>query len=92
LTGDPIEAKVIGSVFGANRSSELPVLVGSVKTNLGHMEATSGIAGVMKAVLALEKGFIPPSLHFKNPNPAIDMKGWKLKVSPNRIGKRNQWH
>ena len=44
------------------------------------MEATSGLAGVIKAVLAFEKGFIPPSLHLKNPNPAIDMQGWRVKV------------
>ena len=45
------------------------------------MEATSGMAGVIKVVLAFEKGLIPPNLHFKNPNPAIDMKGWKVKVT-----------
>jgi acyl transferase domain-containing protein len=67
-------------VFGAGRSIENPVIVGSIKTNLGHMEAASGMAGVMKAVLALEKGVIPPNLNFEHPNPAIDMAAWRVTV------------
>jgi hypothetical protein len=58
------------------------VIVGSIKTNLGHLEAVSGLAGVMKAVLAIEKGVIPPNLNFQRPNPAIDMKAWNVTVSP----------
>jgi acyl transferase domain-containing protein len=58
-----------------------PVIVGSIKTNLGHLEAVSGLAGVMKAVLAIEKGVIPPNLNFATPNPAIDMKAWNVTVS-----------
>lgn len=46
------------------------------------MEATSGLAGVIKTVLAMEKGFIPPNLHFENPNPAIDMEQLRIKVIP----------
>jgi acyl transferase domain-containing protein len=57
------------------------VIVGSIKTNLGHLEAVSGLAGVMKAVLAIEKGIIPPNLNFARPNPAIDMKAWNVAVS-----------
>jgi acyl transferase domain-containing protein len=67
-------------VFGAGRSIENPVIVGSIKTNLGHMEAASGMAGVMKAVLALEKGVIPPNLNFELPNPVIDMAAWRVTV------------
>lgn len=78
--GDPIEANAIGQVFGAGRLSTSPVLVGSIKTNLGHTEATSGLAGVIKAVLALEKGLIPPNLNFENYNPAIDAKKLNVKV------------
>jgi Beta-ketoacyl synthase, C-terminal domain len=57
------------------------VLVGSLKTNVGHLESTSGIASVIKVVLALENGVIPPSLNFDTPNSAIDLIGWNLEVS-----------
>jgi acyl transferase domain-containing protein len=80
VAGDPIEASAIGQVFGAGRSHQSPVLVGSIKTNLGHTEASSGLAGVIKTVLALEKGLIPPNLNFETPNPAIDMKMLNIKV------------
>ncbi|QKX60887.1 uncharacterized protein TRUGW13939_08033 [Talaromyces rugulosus] len=78
--GDPIEATAIGRVFGVGRPQESPLLVGSIKPNLGHMEASSGLAGVIKAVLALEKGLIPPNQNFETYNPAIDPKKWKFKV------------
>lgn len=78
--GDPIEASAIGQVFGVGRPQDSPVIVGSIKTNLGHMEASSGLAGVIKAVLALEKGLIPPNLNFETYNPAIDTTKWKVKV------------
>jgi len=67
-------------MFGAGKSHQSPVLVGSIKTNLGHTEASSGLAGVIKTVLALEKGYIPPNLNFENANPAIDMKALNIKV------------
>lgn len=67
--GDPIEASVIGEVLGRRRSS--PLLVGSIKSNIGHLEPGSGLAGVLKALLALEHDLLPPSLHFKEPNPDI---------------------
>jgi acyl transferase domain-containing protein len=57
------------------------VIVGSIKTNIGHLEAVSGLAGVMKAVLAMENGLIPPNLNFERPNPAIDMEAWNITVS-----------
>ena len=81
ITGDPIEAKAISNLFGQGKAAAVPVLVGSIKTNLGHLEAVSGLAGVMKAVLAIEKGLIPPNLNFERPNPAIDMKAWNVMVS-----------
>lgn len=67
--GDPIELGALGAVF---RKRERPLWVGSVKTNLGHLEAAAGIAGLMKVVLMLQHGQIPPHLHFKTPNPHID--------------------
>ena len=68
--GDPIEIRALGAVFGATRAT--PLLVGSVKSNLAHLEAAAGIAGVIKTVLALQHGQIPPHLHFTTPNPYIE--------------------
>ncbi|KAF4889745.1 Highly reducing polyketide synthase azaB [Colletotrichum fructicola] len=79
-TGDPIEASAISRVFGKGRTADNPVLVGSIKTNLGHLEASSGIAGVVKAVMMLKHGIIPPSLNYKEANPKIDMAALKVSV------------
>ncbi|KAK4508763.1 hypothetical protein PRZ48_002502 [Zasmidium cellare] len=78
--GDPIEAEAISAVFARDRPPGDPVLVGSVKTIIGHTEATSGLAGVMKAVLVVEKGLIPPNANFERPNPAIDLDRLNVKV------------
>ncbi len=78
--GDPIEATALGEALCADRPADEPLLVGSVKTNLGHLETASGIAGLIKAVLALKHKQIPPSLHFQTPNPHIDFEGLKLRV------------
>ncbi len=75
--GDPIEMGAIGSVFG-QRSP--PLIVGSVKTNIGHLEAAAGIAGLIKAVLAMQHGEIPPHLHFEKPNPAISWDSLSVHV------------
>ncbi len=69
--GDPIEMQSLGQVFGPGRSQERPLYVGSVKTNLGHLEAAAGVAGLIKVVLSLKHGKIPPHLHFRQPNPHI---------------------
>nr|ATO58431.1 McyD [Phormidium sp. LP904e]QCQ67874.1 type I polyketide synthase [Phormidium sp. LP904c] len=69
--GDPIELESIAAVFG-KRSSNQPLVIGSVKTNLGHLEGAAGIAGLIKTVLALQNNKIPPHLHFKKPNPRFD--------------------
>ena len=69
--GDPVELGALGAVIGTARSPGSPVFVGSVKTNIGHTEGAAGIAGLIKAALALHHGVIPPSLHFREPNPAI---------------------
>jgi acyl transferase domain-containing protein len=69
--GDPIEIGSLGAVFGPGRAADAPLLVGSVKTNLGHLEAAAGIAGLIKVVLALEHGAIPQHLHLHRPNPHI---------------------
>jgi acyl transferase domain-containing protein/acyl carrier protein len=69
--GDPIEAQAAGAVLGAGREPSQPLLMGSVKTNIGHLEAAAGIAGVIKVILSLENELLPQHLHFQNPSPHI---------------------
>ena len=78
--GDPIEAGALGEVLGRARAERLPV--GSVKTNLGHLEAASGMAGLLKAMLVLERGAVPASLHCATPNPAIPFDALNLALVP----------
>jgi acyl transferase domain-containing protein/acyl carrier protein len=78
--GDPIEAKALGTVLGVERPPGRPCGLGSVKTNLGHLEAAAGIAGLIKVALALRHREIPPSLHFGNPNPHIPFTELPLRV------------
>jgi amino acid adenylation domain-containing protein len=80
-TGDPVEAAAIGRVFGAGRDPSKPCLIGSVKTNIGHLEAGAGIAGLIKTALALNHRAIPPSLHFHTPNPAIPFQQLGIRVA-----------
>ena len=79
--GDPIEIGSIQSAFKESRSKEDPLFVGAVKSNIGHLEATSGMAGLIKAVLTLEKGVIPGNIWFEKPNPQIVMKDSFIKVN-----------
>ncbi len=76
--GDPIEAHALADALCGNRSE--PLAIGSIKTNLGHLETAAGIAGLLKAMLVLKHGQIPPSLHFKTPSPHIDFEKLKLRV------------
>lgn len=78
--GDPIEAAAIASTFGPGRPADKSLRIGSVKTNVGHLEGASGLAGIIKAVMILEKGLIPPSLNFERANLRIPLEEWKLKV------------
>ncbi|MGW2308122.1 SDR family NAD(P)-dependent oxidoreductase [Actinomadura luteofluorescens] len=78
--GDPIEAKAVGDVLGAGRDLDEPLLIGSAKSNLGHMESAAGIAGLIKTVLALHHRVIPPSAHYKEPNPHIPFDELRLAV------------
>ncbi|TYB49112.1 type I polyketide synthase [Actinomadura chibensis] len=80
LLGDPIEAKAVGDVLGAGRDPGAPLLLGSVKSNLGHLESAAGMAGLIKTVLALHHGVIPPSAHYKEPNPHIPFDELGLAV------------
>lgn len=78
--GDPVEAEAIARVFTAKRESDNPLYVGSVKSNIGHLEAASGLAAMVKVIWALEEGTIPPNINFETPNQDIPMEKWKLKV------------
>ncbi|NES19344.1 MAG: GNAT family N-acetyltransferase, partial [Symploca sp. SIO3E6] len=73
--GDPVEIKAIEAVYGKDRSSDRPLMIGSVKTNIGHTEAAAGIAGLIKVVLSLQNQYIPPHLHWKQLNPYISLAG-----------------
>ena len=87
--GDPIEVRAIGSTYGV-RDSAHPLKLGSVKTNIGHLEAAAGIAGVIKTVLALQHETIPPNLHFKQLNPHIDLNFPVEIVTKNLEWKRGE--
>jgi acyl transferase domain-containing protein/NADPH:quinone reductase-like Zn-dependent oxidoreductase/acyl carrier protein len=69
--GDPIEAQAAGAAYGIGREASQPLLIGSAKTNIGHLEAAAGIAGVIKVILSLEHETLPKHLHFENPSPHI---------------------
>jgi acyl transferase domain-containing protein/NADPH:quinone reductase-like Zn-dependent oxidoreductase/acyl carrier protein/SAM-dependent methyltransferase len=79
--GDPIEAHALSEALCADRPTASPLLIGSVKTNLGHLETAAGVAGLVKAVLVLKYGQVPANLHFETPNPNIDFAGLKLRVN-----------
>ncbi|ETR74506.1 MAG: hypothetical protein OMM_00152 [Candidatus Magnetoglobus multicellularis str. Araruama] len=78
--GDPIEINALSAAICKNRGENNPLIVGSVKTNIGHLEAAAGVAGFIKTVLSLKKGFIVPHLHFQNPNPHIDWNNVNINV------------
>ena len=93
--GDPIEVRALAAAYGPGRGA--PLLVGSVKSNIGHLEFAAGIAGVMKAILALGAGRLPKSLHFSTPNPHIpwdeipievvaESRAWPQRAVPRRAG------
>src|SRR5262249_51176415 len=95
--GDPIELQAVNAVLGQGRSAAEPLVVGSVKTNIGHLEAAAGVAGLIKAILSLEHGQIPPHLHFRQPNPFVpwkdipievptDLRPWPGHNTPRRAG------
>ena len=79
--GDPIEINAVSAVYAGEREAEHPLLVGSVKTNLGHLESAAGIAGLIKAVLVVRQGVIPKHLHFSDPNPSLDWDRLPIRVT-----------
>ena len=78
--GDPIEVAALTQAFRAGAGRTEPCRIGSVKANIGHADAAAGAAGLIKAVLAVEHGVIPPSLHYEEPNPRIDFAASPFRV------------
>lgn len=87
LLGDPIEARALGTVLGRGRPAGSPLLVGAVKSNLGHLEAAAGIAGLIKTVLAVQRGEIPATRGYRTPNPHIAFDQLSLKV----VAENQKW-
>lgn len=79
--GDPIETKSIGEVLGRRGEGERPLLIGSVKSNLGHLETGSGMAGIAKAITVLREHEVPANIQLNNLNPAIDFEGLGIRVA-----------
>jgi polyketide synthase 13 len=80
VLGDPIEAQALGRVVGRGRAKDKPLLLGAIKTNVGHMESAAGAASLSKMVLALQHDKLPPSINYAGPNPYIDFDASHLKV------------
>ncbi|MBL1103923.1 SDR family NAD(P)-dependent oxidoreductase [Streptomyces sp. 5-8] len=84
--GDPLESAALGAVFGPGREPDAPLLVGSVKTNIGHLEAAAGVAGLIKTALGISHRELPPSLNFRTPNPRIPFEELRLRVQTELTG------
>ncbi|MGV9820723.1 SDR family NAD(P)-dependent oxidoreductase [Nocardia xishanensis] len=78
--GDPVEAAALGETYGVGRAQDTPLAVGSVKTNIGHLEGASGIAGLIKTALCLGNRELVPSLNFESPSPRIPLEDLGLRV------------
>lgn len=90
--GDPIEAAALSAVYGEYRPAGQPCLIGSVKANIGHLEAAAGVAGLMKAVLVLQHREIPPQAGFGTPNPAVPWDESGLRVTTSRTAWTGNGH
>ncbi|CAM2977039.1 polyketide synthase Pks13 [Skermania piniformis] len=82
IIGDPIEADALGRVVGRGRAADRPALLGSAKTNFGHLESAAGAASLAKVVLSLQADTLPPSINYTGPNPYIDFAAAHLQVIP----------
>lgn len=81
LAGDPMEVAGLASVFAPTRSLDNSLLIGSVKSNIGHSEPAAGMSGLIKAILAVERGVVPGTPTFLTPNPRIDFQASRVRVS-----------
>ncbi len=78
--GDPIEVQAAAAAYGRGRAPDRPLLIGSVKPNIGHLESATGIAALIKTVLAMRQGVIPGQLHFREANPYLDWEQLPVQV------------
>jgi acyl transferase domain-containing protein len=85
LAGDPIEVAGASAVFSPTRCADKPLMIGSIKSNLGHSEPAAGISGLLKAILSIEKGIIPGNPTFIDPNPKIDFTNMKVRATRTTI-------
>src|SRR5205085_9346018 len=76
----PIEVNALATVLGADRALDRPLSIGSVKSNIGHLEAAAGIAALIKTVLALHHRALPPSLHVEQPTPHVDWAVMPIRI------------
>lgn len=83
--GDPLEVQGVSSVFSNSRTSSAPLVIGSIKSNLGHSEPAAGLSGLFKAILAIEKGIIPGNPTFETPNPKINFEELRIRATRNAI-------
>lgn len=81
LLADPIELNAVAGVYGRERDRERPLFIGSVKSNIGHLEWAAGIAGLIKTMLAMKQGVIPQHLHFQDPNPNLNWDQMPMRVA-----------
>ena len=83
--GDPVEIRAAAAAYGRGRAPERPLLIGSVKTNIGHLESSAGVAGLIKVVLSMHHGVIPRHLHCETPNPKMDWARLPLRVTSEAV-------
>ncbi len=93
--GDPIELRALDAVLGAQRPADRPLLVGSIKANIGHLEPVAGAAGLAKILLALQHDELPGQVNFHTPNPRVEWRRMALRVvreaTPGRVTRASGW-